>query len=341
MSSCSKAFITSRIINTSKNFALSIVFACIAGSTSQIVLAQKAPEATSARDFAMPMIEHAQKMRRYRDPDHDSQPTPRIIDRFRVDLDPHGAVASFQPNGATITSNNAFFKDMGANGRTCFTCHQPQNGWTITPGDVAERFERSRGTDPIFRLVDGATCPSDDVSSIRAKRKAYGLLLDKGLIRIGLAIPATAEFVLTSVNDPYKCSNNAAIGTTGILSMYRRPLPTTNVSFSEHDHVGWPRRRRRHLRGPGAILILQIRLAMRPSFMRKRQLHPRTLNWLRSSPSKRAFSPPRSSIRKPNFSPMIMPKAVLARSHSRNSLSASTIRLGSTPKESEVHLADL
>ncbi len=140
-------------------------------------------------------------------------------------------IASFQPNGATITSNNAFFKDMGANGRTCFTCHQPQNGWTITPGDVAERFERSRGTDPIFRLVDGATCPSDDVSSIRAKRKAYGLLLDKGLIRVGLAIPATAEFVLTSVNDPYKCSNNAAIGTSGILSMYRRPLPTTNVSF--------------------------------------------------------------------------------------------------------------
>lgn len=231
MNTRSKAFTTSHIINASKCFALGIAFVCTVVSVPQNAMAQKPPDATSARDFAAPMIEHAQKMRRYRDPDHDTQPTPHIIDRFRVDLDPKGAIASFQPNGATITSNNAFFKDMGLNGRTCFTCHQPQSGWSVVPHDIAERFERSRGTDPIFRLVDGATCPSDNVSSLRDKRKAYGLLLDKGLIRVGLAIPATAEFILTSVNDPYKCSNNAAIGTTGILSMYRRPLPTANVGF--------------------------------------------------------------------------------------------------------------
>ena len=100
--------------------------------------------------------------------------------------DPKGAIASFQPNGATVTSNNAFFKDMGTNGRTCFTCHRPQNGWSVSANDVAERFEKSAGTDPIFRLVDGATCPSDDVSTLRAKQRAYKLLLDKGLIRIGL-----------------------------------------------------------------------------------------------------------------------------------------------------------
>jgi cytochrome c peroxidase len=231
MNTRSKAFTTSHIINASKHFALGVAFACTVVGVPQTAMAQKVPDATSARDFAAPMIEHMQKMRRYRDPDHDAQPTPRIIDRFRVDLDPKGAIASFQPNGATITSNNAFFKSMGTNDRTCFSCHQPQSAWTVVPRDIAERFERSRGTDPIFRLVDGATCPSDDVSSLRAKRSAYRLLLDKGLIRIGLAIPATAEFVLTSVNDPYKCSNNPAIGTSGILSMYRRPLPSTNVSY--------------------------------------------------------------------------------------------------------------
>ncbi len=232
MNSCSKAFIASDIINASKNLALGVVFACIAGSTSQIALAQKAPEAMSMPDFAPAMIDHMQKMRRYRDADHGAQPTPRIIDRFRVDLDPKGAIASFQPNGATITSNNAFFKDMGTNGRTCFTCHQPQSGWTITPGDVAERFERSAGKDPIFRLVDGATCPSDDVSTLRTKRRAYKLLIDKGLIRIGLAPPAVGtEFEVVKVDDPYKCSNNPAIGTPGIFSMYRRPLPSTNVGF--------------------------------------------------------------------------------------------------------------
>ena len=176
-----------------------------------------------------------QKMRRYKDPDRGLQHTPRMIDRFSVDSDPKGAIASFQPNGATVTSNNAFFKDMGTNGRTCFTCHQPQNGWGVSANDVAERFEKSAGTDPIFRLVDGATCPSDDVSTLRAKKRAYKLLREKGLIRIGLGIPSAGEFAVTAVDDPYGCNTNPATGvvspTVGILSMYRRPMPTTNIGF--------------------------------------------------------------------------------------------------------------
>lgn len=114
--------------------------------------------------------------------------------------------------------------------QNCFTCHQPQNGWGVSAKDVAERFERSAGTDPIFRLVDGATCPSDDVSTLRARKRAYKLLTEKGLILVGLAVPATAEFVVTAIDDPYRCSTNPETG-SGILSMYRRPLPTTNIGF--------------------------------------------------------------------------------------------------------------
>jgi cytochrome c peroxidase len=260
MTAGSKAFTTSHIIRTSKNFALGIAFACTVGSASQIAMAQIAPEATSMPDFAPAMIDHMQKMRRYRDADHGAQPTPRIIDRFRVDLDPNGAIASFQPNGATITSNNAFFKDMGTNGRTCFTCHQPQSGWTITPSGVAERFERSRGTDPIFRLVDGATCPSDDVSTLRAKRRAYKLVIDKGLIRIGLSIPATAEFKVEvkEGNDPYGCNTNPATGlAVGIVSTYRRPLPSTNLSFL--STVMWDGRESSPTNGLDADLKSQAR----------------------------------------------------------------------------------
>jgi hypothetical protein len=181
------------------------------------------------------MIDHMHKMRRYRDADHGGQHTPPVIDRFEVDIDPKGAIATFQPNGATFTANNAFFKDMGTNGRTCFSCHQPKNGWGVSAKDVAERFEKSGGTDPIFRLVDGATCPSDDVSTLHAKKRAYKLLTEKGLIRIGLGIPATAEFSVTGVEDPHGCNTNPATGimnpTTGIVSVYRRPLPTANISF--------------------------------------------------------------------------------------------------------------
>src|SRR5262249_15395179 len=86
-----------------------------------------------------------------------------------------------------------------------------------------------------FRLVDGATCPSDDVSSIGAKHRAYSLLLSKGLIRIGLPIPATAQFRIAAVDDPYNCNTNPVTGltspTAGFVSIYRRPLPATNLGF--------------------------------------------------------------------------------------------------------------
>jgi cytochrome c peroxidase len=88
----------------------------------------------------------------------------------------------------------------------------------------------------LFRLVDGATCPSDDVTTFQAKRKAYSLLLEKGLIRIGLPMPTEGpEFQIVNVNDPYDCNTNPTTGltgsTTGTVSIYRRPLPTANLGF--------------------------------------------------------------------------------------------------------------
>jgi cytochrome c peroxidase len=60
-------------------------------------------------------------------------------------------------------------------------------------------------------------------------------LLSKGLIRIGLPVPATAQFRIASVVDPYNCNTNPVTGltspTTGIASIYRRPLPATNLGF--------------------------------------------------------------------------------------------------------------
>jgi cytochrome c peroxidase len=196
------------------------------------------PQSAAAQDvppFAPGMISHMQKMEHFKDVDHGPQPTPPVIPRFEVDPDPGGAIATFQPNGATFTYNNAFFQNLGTNGRTCFTCHEPQNGWSVSAAGVAQRFAASRGSDPIFRIVDGATCPSDDVSTYAAKQKAYKLLIDKGVIRIGLPLPAGVQFAVTAVDDPYNCNTNPVTGltntTTGIVSTYRRPLPSTNLGF--------------------------------------------------------------------------------------------------------------
>ncbi|GAC1409101.1 MAG: hypothetical protein NVSMB6_08760 [Burkholderiaceae bacterium] len=87
------------------------------------------------------------------------------------------------------------------------------------------RFEQTAGTDPIFALVDAANSPMADVSTLAAKRSAYSMLLDKGLIRIGIGVPTDAEFTLEKVDDPYRFASAKE------LSLFRRPLPSTNLKF--------------------------------------------------------------------------------------------------------------
>ena len=125
-----------------------------------------------------------------------------------------------------IDTANPFFQDLGTNGRTCFTCHRPEQAWTVTPPELRERFRLTRGLDPIFRTNDGSNCEGADVSSIGARRAAFSLLLSKGLIRVELPVPANADFTIVNVDDPYGCGAPFTEA-----SMYRRPLPSTNLPF--------------------------------------------------------------------------------------------------------------
>jgi len=122
--------------------------------------------------------------------------------------------------------DNPFFQDLGGNGRTCFTCHRPDEGWTVTPDRIQQRFLLTGGLDPIFRNNDGSNCENADISTIGKRRAAFSLLLSKGLIRVGLDVLGTAEFTIEDVDDPYKCG-----APTTKASLYRRPLPSTNLGF--------------------------------------------------------------------------------------------------------------
>ncbi|HSO40672.1 MAG TPA: hypothetical protein VLT33_49440 [Labilithrix sp.] len=139
---------------------------------------------------------------------------------------PHGRHATLSTrDGRYLDTDNAFFKPLGTNDRACASCHEAEDGFSISAASVAESFEDSCGTDPIFRPIDGANNPNADVSTLEAKRAAYSLLLTRGLIRIHLPIPATAAFKLVAVDDPY--GND----TTTEISVFRRPLPSTNLKF--------------------------------------------------------------------------------------------------------------
>src|SRR5262249_7404916 len=118
-----------------------------------------------------------------------------------------------------------FTQDLGTNGRTCFTCHDPANGWSIGPDNLQARFDASDGTDPVFRPVDGASSPAADVSTLDARRAAYSMLLDHGDIRVGRPIPPDAEFTLDAVDDPY------GFASASELSLFRRPRPSMNLRF--------------------------------------------------------------------------------------------------------------
>jgi hypothetical protein len=91
---------------------------------------------------------------------------------------------------------------------------------------VKFRFEVTQGLDPIFRTNDGSNCDHNiDTSTVDGRRKTYSLLINKGLIRIALSVPASAEFNVIGVVNPYGC------GDPSTLSIYRRPLPSTNLRF--------------------------------------------------------------------------------------------------------------
>jgi cytochrome c peroxidase len=161
------------------------------------------------------------------------QSTPATIGKDEIDLDPTGLIETYNPAGPTKTTDNAFFQDLGTNGRTCFSCHQPDQGWGISAKAVRLRFILSAGNDPIFRPVDGAVCPTADTSNLLAKAHAYNLLLSRGLIRINLPILPGGEFQITNVIDSNGCNTDPATGltspTTGMVSAYRRPLPSANL----------------------------------------------------------------------------------------------------------------
>jgi hypothetical protein len=128
-----------------------------------------------------------------------------------------------------VAVDNPFFLDLGANGRRCVTCHQPADNMSVSPEGIQARFDLTDGADPIFRTNDGSNSPLADVSTVEARRAAYSMLLTKALIRVGLAIPATAEFELTEVSDPYGYAGRNDNGNE--LSLFRRPLPSTNLAF--------------------------------------------------------------------------------------------------------------
>jgi cytochrome c peroxidase len=142
-----------------------------------------------------------------------------------LSLDQFGVLESSSTNNFNTGTTNGFFANLGTNGRTCGSCHVEANAWTFTP--LHARLLAPN--DPLFAPVDGSDCPP--VSSSQEPNSANSsMVLNFAVIRIQLAIPATANFTLASATNPKGCAippGSPAI--SGELFLFRRPLPSTNL----------------------------------------------------------------------------------------------------------------
>jgi hypothetical protein len=144
-----------------------------------------------------------------------------------IGLDPAGVIGTLKVDGP-IDKHTEFFTSLGTNGRSCSTCHIAEQAMSFTPTHAKRLYSTTNGADPLFASVDGANCSTVSPGD----RAGHSLLLNTGLIRIPMPVPVNAEFSMSVVHDPYGCALQVDPKTQLLTaSVYRRPLPTANLSF--------------------------------------------------------------------------------------------------------------
>jgi len=135
---------------------------------------------------------------------------------------PGGKAATFSTQGS-VNLTGEYFQAQGTNGRTCASCHIPEEAWSINPGTLQHLFDETGGTHPVFNLLD-ANNPNMDVSTAEARLKAYSMLLSRGVFRRGGAPRPNSEWELIAVDDPH------GFASLNRLVHWRRAMPTINFA---------------------------------------------------------------------------------------------------------------
>jgi hypothetical protein len=141
---------------------------------------------------------------------------------------PFGAGGVVSRTG-TIDRNNQFFQNLGTNGRTCNSCHKLEASMGITTAQINAIFNQTNGLDPIFRINDGSNAPTGfyaKTGTVTDRRISFSMLLAHGDIRVGIGLPATRDYSLAAITDPYGFAN------ANELSLFRRPMPSINMAYS-------------------------------------------------------------------------------------------------------------
>ena len=143
---------------------------------------------------------------------------------------PGGYGATFSTQGR-VDLTDEYFQAQGSNGRSCGSCHIPEEAWAITPGTLQRLFDETAGTHPVFRLLD-ANHQSAPVGTVAERLDAYSMLLSRGVFRRGGAPRPNSEWELVAAEDPHGFAN------VGRLVHWRRAMPTINFALGSTT-VNW------------------------------------------------------------------------------------------------------
>src|SRR4051794_35026198 len=158
-------------------------------------------------------------------------PVERTDHALEAAPNPAGIAETVHTSGS-VDRSTPFFQALGANLRTCETCHSPGQGWTMTAAALKKLFDQTDGLAPVFMVHDAGGNPTADVSTLEARAANFRpTTADRGLIRFTRTISPTAEFAVVAVVDPYGFS------TLTQVSAFRRPSPTANES--KVPATGW------------------------------------------------------------------------------------------------------
>ena len=137
---------------------------------------------------------------------------------------PGGEAATFSTQGS-VSLTGEYFQAQGTNGRSCGSCHIPEEAWSINPGTLRRLFDETGGKHPAFNELD-ANNPDviDGDSTVEELRAAYSMMLSRGVFRRGGTPRANSEWELVAVEDPHGYAN------LGRLVHWRRAMPTINFA---------------------------------------------------------------------------------------------------------------
>ena len=145
---------------------------------------------------------------------------------------PGGHAATFSTQGS-VDLIGEYFQAQGTNGRSCASCHIPQEAWSINPGTLQRLFDETDGTHPVFNLLDANNPTDGDVSTVEGRRAAYSMLLSRGVFRRGGALRADRR-----VGPDRRARIRTGSRTLTRLVHWRRAMPTINFPLGSAT-INW------------------------------------------------------------------------------------------------------